>query len=282
MGGFPDRGPMMKSGRFAALCGTSKATLRHYRELGLLVPAARLGNGYSAYSPMQAADFKLIEALASSGCSLSAIGEYLAAPDAGVLEGAISSCIESLAARREELLGRQAVLERTLERARRLDAWAAGGSPWRTELCEEELFCESDISPALCGDDAVEAAAAMGEALSMAPFSPIQGTYRIDRAAFLEGDYARGMHVCRRAPGSPEAGEPRTKPAGTYLKHLRETTLAAEAAAASPVFAEYDAVRRYIDEHGLETEGDLYEEELSVYSGNADGPVFSEISIMLA
>ena len=35
----------LTAGAFAALCGTTKETLRHYRDLGLLVPVRRGENG---------------------------------------------------------------------------------------------------------------------------------------------------------------------------------------------------------------------------------------------
>ena len=36
----------LTSGAFAALCGTTKETLRHYRDLALLSPAHQGNNGY--------------------------------------------------------------------------------------------------------------------------------------------------------------------------------------------------------------------------------------------
>ena len=35
----------MASGAFAAFCGTTKETLRHYKDIGLLSPAHRGNNG---------------------------------------------------------------------------------------------------------------------------------------------------------------------------------------------------------------------------------------------
>lgn len=282
MEGFQDAGPILTSGQFAMLCNTSKATLRHYREMGLLLPVAKRDNGYMAYSPTQLADFRLIEALADSGCALSAIREYLAAPDPRALEKIISSSIESIIAEREHLLGQQTLLERTLARAARLSAWTDVEGAWRIEHCKEERFYESDLAPIFRNQGFESGVEVLGEALSMAPATPVQGTYRIDRDAFFEGKYAQGMSVCCYEPVSPKAEEARTKPAGIYLKHLRKTTLASEVRGKYPVFGEYDLVRRYIDDHALETEGDLYEEELSLYFGNTDGTVYSEISIRLA
>ena len=39
----------LTSGAFAELCGTTKETLRHYKDMGLLLPAHRGDNNYSYY-----------------------------------------------------------------------------------------------------------------------------------------------------------------------------------------------------------------------------------------
>ena len=50
----------MTSGAFAALCGATKETLRHYKDLGLLLPAHRGENGYFYYDAEQFYDFYAI------------------------------------------------------------------------------------------------------------------------------------------------------------------------------------------------------------------------------
>ena len=37
---------LLKAGEFAHLCGTTKETLRHYKDIGLLMPVAKAENGY--------------------------------------------------------------------------------------------------------------------------------------------------------------------------------------------------------------------------------------------
>lgn len=71
------------------------------------------------------------------------------------------------------------------------------------------------------------------------------------------------------------------KPSGIYLKHLRTTTLESEINSADTIFGEHDVVRDYIREHALDTVGDLYEEELSIYTGSTGKAVHTEISIRL-
>ena len=45
------------SGEFARLCGTTKETLRHYHNIGLLVPARTTENGYHYYASFQFYDY---------------------------------------------------------------------------------------------------------------------------------------------------------------------------------------------------------------------------------
>ena len=47
----------MTSGAFAALCGTTKETLRHYKDVGLLLPARQGENGYFYYEVEQIYDY---------------------------------------------------------------------------------------------------------------------------------------------------------------------------------------------------------------------------------
>ena len=42
----------LRSGQFAALCRTTKETLRHYRAIGLIEPAFVSDSGYAYYSPL--------------------------------------------------------------------------------------------------------------------------------------------------------------------------------------------------------------------------------------
>ena len=60
----------MTSGAFAAFCGTTKETLRHYKEIGLLTPAYRGENGYFYYDPEQFYDFYAISLFRMTGTPL--------------------------------------------------------------------------------------------------------------------------------------------------------------------------------------------------------------------
>ena len=67
----------MTSGAFAAFCRTTKETLRHYKEIGLLTPAYRGENGYFYYDPEQFYDFYAISLFRMTGTPLEEIRRCL-------------------------------------------------------------------------------------------------------------------------------------------------------------------------------------------------------------
>lgn len=67
----------LSSGEFARLCGTTKDTLFHYDDIGLLKPAKVGENGYRCYSVNQVMLFDLISLLKEVGMSLGEIRDYI-------------------------------------------------------------------------------------------------------------------------------------------------------------------------------------------------------------
>ena len=67
----------LTSGAFAELCGTTKETLRHYKDMGLLLPAHRGDNNYSYYDVEQFYDFYAISIFRQTGTPLEEIGRCL-------------------------------------------------------------------------------------------------------------------------------------------------------------------------------------------------------------
>ena len=72
----------LTSGTFAALCGTTKETLRHYKDIALLSPAHQGDNGYFYYDVEQFYDFYAISIFRQTGTSLEEIRRCLRGQDA--------------------------------------------------------------------------------------------------------------------------------------------------------------------------------------------------------
>ena len=71
----------LTSGAFAALCGTTKETLRHYKDVGLLLPAHQGDNGYFYYDVEQFYDFYAISIFRQTGTPLEEICRCLRGQD---------------------------------------------------------------------------------------------------------------------------------------------------------------------------------------------------------
>lgn len=72
----------LTSGAFAGLCCTTKETLRHYKDIGLLAPAHRGENGYFYYDVEQFYDFYAISIFRQTGTPLEEIRRCLREQDA--------------------------------------------------------------------------------------------------------------------------------------------------------------------------------------------------------
>ena len=114
----------LKSGEFAKLCCTTKNTLIHYDQMGLLKPARVAESGYRLYLASQRYRFLSVRALADSGMPLQEVRRMLDTDDAHELAA-------SLDATRDEIEARIAGLRESLAR---IDEVA----------CQARAACEMD------------------------------------------------------------------------------------------------------------------------------------------
>lgn len=64
-------------GQFAKLCGTTRDTLRHYYESGIIIPKVDPENGYHYYSTAQISSFFFITTMRQAGCSIKEISDLI-------------------------------------------------------------------------------------------------------------------------------------------------------------------------------------------------------------
>lgn len=292
----------LKTGDFAKLCRTTKETLRHYANIGLLAPSMQTENGYNYYSFTQFADFALISALQSTGLSLGEIREYLSNPSAASLNKLLEERIESITVQIEEMQRKQQVLEGALDQAQRLHSWfdpsvsvAPEGYRWRIVQCPEEYFLETSVAyedgkeddfiHALI--DHVEYCEAQGWTATF------QEAYRIDEKYLDAKDYAAGFCAEERFPKRIDSPRLRVKPAGMYFQWLNCIDLGQlvgeegeivnnvgdfSSSKDNPMFAAYDAMHLFASELNIELVGDLYDVVLSLYGGSFNEAIYTEIS----
>lgn len=330
---------LLKAGEFAHLCGTTKETLRHYRDIGLLVPVAKAENGYQLYSPLQLSDYLLISSLQQAGCSLHEIKGYLNEPDSEALESVMEDRISAIVEQRRALLMQKSLLENTLARMRARNDWRREPAEFKLETCEAEYFLDSNISDAFLSVAEVNLPALIDEQLAsptekatvvlqnesvhasdrkpkrtvysaqdgvqvdeqaervvrhildtwqqgqkQGDVSELQGNYRVGREAFLAGEPWKDFHLCTRMRPHKRRKGLIEKPAGTYFKYLRTMNFAEVKDELQPeleLFGVYEQMRRVLEREGFTPASDVFERELSLYTGNIEEIIYSELSVRI-
>lgn len=287
---------LLKTGEFAYLCDTTKETLRHYKDIGLLCPVAYADNGYALYSPLQLSDFLLISSLHHAGCSLMDIKGYFADPDAEELDRVITERIAAITRERAQLLQQKMLLENTLARARARHDWMKNPAPYKLEVCDTEYFVDGDALQEYGSLDTLAQEQAVSlvrhivsvwdEGREQGRVGELQGNYRVGLQAFLEGAPERDFHICTRTRVRKQPRNHQSnlveKPAGTYFKYLRVMNLAdalEQANTLDAVFATYRDMKVLLDQEGFTPTSDVFERELSLYTGKTDDLIYSELSV---
>jgi DNA-binding transcriptional MerR regulator len=94
-------GPLAQIGEVAERLGLSLRTLRHWEEVGLIVPSARTEGGFRLYSSDDVARLEIVMRMKPLGLNLSEVRRLLELVEAGGDEEVLTD--EDLAARRDEL-----------------------------------------------------------------------------------------------------------------------------------------------------------------------------------
>lgn len=120
----------LRIGELARRTGLTQRALRHYDEIGLLVPSGRSGGDYRLYSRADVERLLAVQHLKSLGLSLAEIAEALNGEGAepGELLARHAEVVERRIAEEQELLARL----RRLQRAAEASPGAVGGQPRAT------------------------------------------------------------------------------------------------------------------------------------------------------
>lgn len=304
---------LMKTGDFAQLCRTTKETLRHYDQLGLLRPVGRAKNGYKLYSFTQYVDYLLISALQSTGLSLAAIRDFLMDSSSARLYEVLDTQIEVIEQQQRELEQKRQMLEGALKQVQTLQDWfsdervkrSKSGYLWRIVYCPQEYFLETAVP--YSEDHEEDFLSSVTEHMEYCERNgwtvSFQEAYRIDEAHVCARSYAEGFCAEVRIPEAIESSRLRVKPAGRYLQWLNKIELAPymesydeallrelanqpldaeESSVSNPMFDAYDAMLSFVQEQELSLVGDLYDVVLSLYGGNYSDAIYTEVSMRIS
>lgn len=279
----------MKAHEFARYANTTKATLRHYRDIGLLQPAHVTESGYALYGSLQASQYMLIVSLRLAGCTLSQIKEYLELANAADMRDMMIEKVSDLERKQKELELRKQILLASIKRADELSAWGdsldSKDIAWQMRERPEEYFLKT--SAPLSNDQETDFFKAIEDHghhfIEYGSAEGLQGSYGIDKCAFEQGNYGGGFAILTRVPKPVNSNRLHTKPAGTYLCWLKRTTVSDlhSNLETVPLFEEYDKIRSFLNKQKLRPTSDVYETELTLYSGNYYENLFYEIELQV-
>lgn len=131
---------------FARLCGTTKDTLFHYEDVGLLQPR-RKDNGYRQYTADDFFVFNIIQVLQQTGSSLEEIGEHLTHHDTERTLALFEEKRRQLAEKRQQLEQMEHFLEQNITMMQ-FAMQAVYDEPKVEEQAEERLL----VVPLAAGD----------------------------------------------------------------------------------------------------------------------------------
>ena len=262
------------SGEFARLCGTTKETLRHYNNIGLLKPAKVTENGYQYYSAFQFYDFYFISTFRGTGMNLKELEEKLAETDERAFCDTLRHQLKKIQAEKKELIKKEKLLKRTIDKFDYLYEGDRVGSIELYEM-EEEYYIATPVNGD-ADDDSVWMETLKNH-LDYCHRGNLNEEYQLTYCWNMEDMQARntGKGWSIMSQLAEPADDPRfkIKPAGTY---------------ACILFREYDfssgqmeKVKEEIRKRGLKICGDAYEADVSLFSPGMKAGYVTEISIMV-
>ena len=268
----------LTSGAFAALCGTTKETLRHYTDSGLLSPAHQGDNAYFYYDVEQFYDFYAISIFRQTGTPLEEIRRCLRGQDAVQTLELLREQKNRLEAERQKLAHMDFVLSSALQNLE----FEPGSDmvPQTARFEQEHLLAipaeelEGLITPTASEEEML--IAVLERCRALCEQYGVQTNFQLG-AIHPPGEQGEpGAISCLYTRIKERADFPyyKEKPAGTYLYVCCRGRW--------DISAGYAALNRCILERGLETTGDFYACDLAGFILNSvEKNAASMISVQL-
>ena len=255
----------LTSGAFAALCGTTKETLRHYKDVGLLLPAHQGDNGYFYYDVEQFYDFYAISIFRQTGTPLEKIRRCLRGQDTAQTLALLREQRTQLEAERQKLEHMDFVLSGAL---RNLEFGPGPDMVPRTGWFDREHLLalpvgelEGLMTPADSEDETLIIVLERCRALCIQ--YGIQTDFQLGaiHQPGEQGGPGAISHLYTRIKEKADFPYYKEKPAGNYLYLCCRGRW--------DISAGYAALNRCILERGLETIGDFYACDLAGFILNS-------------
>ena len=269
----------LTSGAFAALCGTTKETLRHYKDVGLLLPVHQGDNGYFYYDVEQFYDFYAISIFRQTGTPLEKIRRCLRGQDTAQTLALLREQRTQLEAERQKLEHMDFVLSGAL---RNLEFGPGPDKVPRTGWFEREHLLALPVRelegllPLKASEEEL-LIAVLERCRALCSQYGIQTDFQLGAVhqPGEQGGPGAISHLYTRIKEKADFPYYQEKPAGNYLYLCCRGRW--------DISAGYAALNRCILERGLETIGDFYACDLAGFILNSvEKNAASMISVRLS
>lgn len=262
---------LLRTGEFSLLCGTTKETLRHYENIGLLAPSFIASNGYKYYAPSQIVDYMVISSLKEAGCSLAEIKQFVLSSDTSSMRSIFAEKVIQIEEKKKLLDKKKRVLEDVLVRIDEvglLEKRGESGS-WRIKELNEAFYLETPLP--IHGEDSHTIFEAVAEHEAYCNDRGVgfgiewPKTYRLARDKFETGSYSEGLSLCTRISERIDADRLAVRPAGRYLQYLRQVPLSTPSdsneSTSNSIYKMFDELKQHLEKNDLHAEGDVFSTE---------------------
>lgn len=280
----------MYAGKFAQVCQTTKDTLRHYDEIGLLKPTAVNENGYKIYAASQIIDFLAIASLQEAGFSLEEIRNFQKQHDPAMTLRLFNSKKAEIEAKAREIERKRQLIESAIASLQTQEEWQSEktgcANSWRLVEEEESYFLSTRIPLQSSNPEELFLKIAEHEKSfkeeSERSKQSLPNLYKVGKDAFLKGDYESDFSICSEIPESTASlNKCEKRPAGLRFQSMHRFSFDKTNEPAfqedNPLFSLLSDTEKLLRENELETCGDLLIKEISTHVS----PESHEIQILL-
>ena len=253
----------LTSGEFAKLCDTSKETLRHYKDVGLLPPAHVGENGYQYYDPEQFYDFYAISIFKKTGTSLSKIKECMSHQQIPTILQTLQKQQKALAIELKKVQQMQFVVDNSIQNMKfGVSSELAEFTPEIAFFNEEHLLAvpseEFSITEEERKDENRMFISILRRYKELCDAYDVHTDFQL--GAIMPLDDFTVTHLYTRVRTADSNPYYHLKPAGNYLYLLLKRTWDASEG--------YEKLSNYIEQQKIETVGDLYAYDLAGFMIN--------------
>lgn len=282
----------MYAGKFAQVCQTTKDTLRHYDEIGLLKPTAVNENGYKIYAASQIIDFLAIASLQEAGFSLEEIRNFQKQHDPAMTLRLFNSKKAEIEAKAREIERKRQLIESAIASLQTQEEWQSEktgcANSWRLveEEEEESYFLSTRIPLQSSNPEELFLKIAEHEKSfkeeSERSKQSLPNLYKVGKDAFLKGDYESDFSICSEIPESTASlNKCEKRPAGLRFQSMHRFSFDKTNEPAfqedNPLFSLLSDTEKLLRENELETCGDLLIKEIATHLNSES----HEVQIML-